>query len=154
MAVFEETESILPRVAFIALVAILIATDAFIGICTQIDEIGTDVWMFAVSTALFTIIILVFFFVKLRVSVDNSIITIRFIKKYEIPFTDIIDLKVGDIDIIRNYSGWGLKGVKFKNLICSGYERGISLKLLGKRVFTLSLNDPDALAALIPDNPE
>jgi hypothetical protein len=154
MAVFEEVQSVLPRIAFIALAAILIATDAFIGICTQIDTIGTEIWMFAVTSVLFVVIILAFFFIKLKVSVSDDIITIRFVKKYDIPFSDVIDSKIGDIDIIRNYSGWGLKGVKFKNLICAGYERGISLKLLGKRVFTISLSDPEALSALIPKNPE
>ena len=150
---YEETEFIIPRIAFHALLFILISTDAFILICTQLN-IGTDMWMFYVTTIIFTIIILIFYFIRLKITIDNDVLTIKYIKKYIIPFSDIIDLKTGDVNIIKNYSGWGLKNIKFKNFICNGYENGISLKIVGKKVFTFSTSDPEGLAALLPKKQE
>ncbi|MDR3205824.1 MAG: hypothetical protein LBT41_01815 [Candidatus Methanoplasma sp.] len=152
MAAFEEVHDVMPRASFIALVAILAATDAFILLCTAIDDIGTELWMFGSSTVIFAAVILACFFVKLKISVDNDEIRITLIKRYTYRTSDVIGFKIGDIDIIRNYSGWGMRGVKFKNFISAGYERGISLKLLGKRVVTFSLEDPEAFAALLPED--
>ena len=146
---YEETESILPRNAFIALASTLIATDIFILICTQIEEISTPFWMFTASTVIFAIPIIACYLVKLRISIDDDMIRLRLIKTYEIRLDEIIDYKIGDISIIRNYSGWGLKGVKFKNLICVGYDLGISFKIMGKRVVTISTSDPDAVASFL-----
>ena len=149
--IYEETERLLPRTAFIILAAMLIASDVFILVCTQLD-IGTQMWMFYIATAVFAAIVLLFYILKLRITVDGEKITLRYLKSTDIPLTDIIDYKIGDVDIIRNYSGWGFKNVKFKNYLCYEYERGISLKIMGKKVITFSTEDPEAIAALIPKN--
>ncbi|MCK9322370.1 MAG: hypothetical protein RBR05_04315 [Candidatus Methanomethylophilaceae archaeon] len=146
---YEETEFIIPRIAFHALLFILISTDAFILICTQLN-IGTDMWMFYITTVIFAVIILIFYFIRLKIVIENDVITIKYLKKYIIPFSDIIDFKIGDVNIIKNYSGWGLKNIKFKNFICNGYENGISLKVMGRKIFTFSTSDPDHLATLLP----
>lgn len=150
---FEEVSPVLPRDAFFALIGILVATDIFILICTQLN-IGTTMWTFIISTLIFSFIILFVYVVKLKVRIENDIIYAKLIKSYEIPFTDVIDIKSGDIDIIRNYSGWGIKHVKFKNLICAGYDEGISLKLMGKRVFTISTSYPEDMISAIKINKE
>jgi len=150
---YEETEFIIPRVAFYALLFIFISTDAFILICTQLN-IGTYMWMFYVTTVIFAVIILIFYFIRLKIVIENDVITIKYLKKYIIPFSDIIDFKTGDVNIIKNYSGWGLKNIKFKNFICNGYENGISLKVVGRKVFTFSTSDPEGLAALLPKKQE
>lgn len=150
---YEEIENIIPKNAFYALIFILIASDAFMLVCALAD-IGTEMWMFAITTVIFAIIIVAAFFVKMKVSVDDEKIVVILVKKYVIPFSDIIDHKVGDIDIIRNYSGWGIKNVKFKNLICAGYEKGITLKLIGRKVMTVSLSDPEAFVSFIPEKKE
>ena len=147
---YEEIENLIPKNSFIALVSILVATDVFILICTQVEAVPTPFWMFTASTMIFAALILSCFFVKLRITIEDDVIRIRFIKSYNIEFKDIIDHKIGDVSIIRNYSGWGLKNVKFKNLICVGYEMGISFKLMGRKVITISSSDPEKIASLIP----
>jgi len=151
-AVFEETENIIPKNAFIALVAILATTSVFMLICTVIESIDTPMWMFIVSTVLFSVMILACYFIKMRIRIEYDIIHIKLIKHHTIPFTEIIDYKIGDIDIIRNYSGWGFKNVKFKNFICAGYDRGVSLKIMGKRVITFSVSDPEGFVSLLPSH--
>ena len=147
---FKETQDILPRDAFLIMAAVLIATDLFILACSFIESISTPLWMFISTSVIFAAIIVFLMLVKLRISVADGVITLRFLKQYVILFEDIIDNKVGDLDIIRNYSGWGIKKVTFKNLICVGYDRGISLKLTGRKVMTISLSDPEGFAALLP----
>jgi hypothetical protein len=147
---FEEVQDIIPKNAFVIMTAVLIATAAFMLICTYIESIGTPLWMFVSTSAIFAGLILFCFLVKLRIYIEDSTIHIWFLKWYTIPFEEIIDHKVGDISIIRNYSGWGIKKVAFKNLICIGYERGVSLKLMGRKVVTVSLSDPDVFASLLP----
>jgi hypothetical protein len=147
---FEEIQDIMPRNALLIMIAVLAATDVFILICTFIESLSTPFWMFAVTSVIFAAIILFCLFVKLRITVEDRVIRARFIKKYVIPFEDIIDHRVGDIDAIRNFSGWGIKKVVFKNLISIGYDRGISLKVKGRKVFTISLSDPEGFASLLP----
>jgi hypothetical protein len=150
---FEESESLIPRIAFIALTLVFTATSVFMLICTQLD-LGIGILEAASVITVFAVVVLVSYVVKLRIAVEDEVLTVRMIRKYRIPFSDIIDTKTGDIDVIRNYSGWGLKNVKFKNLICSGYEFGISIKLIGKKVMTISTSRPDELAALLHTDAE
>jgi hypothetical protein len=147
---FEETQDLIPRNALFIMIAALVATDVFILICCFIESVGTPFWMFAATSAIFAAVILLCVLVKLKISVHDDTIHIRFIKRYVIPFGEVIDYKVGDIEKIRNYSGWGIKKVTFKNLICVGYDRGISIKLAGRRVYTVSLSDPEGFASLLP----
>jgi len=147
---FEEVQDILPKNTFFIMAAVLIATDAFILICSFIDAVDTPVWMFAATSAIFAAMIIFCWAVKLRVSIEDNVIRIRSLKRYAIPFEDVIDHKIDEITVIRNYSGWGMKKVIFKNLISIGYDRGISLKLTGRRVFTISLSDPEGFASFLP----
>lgn len=149
MATYQETEFLLPKTVIYILIAMLAASDVFIFICTQLN-IGTDMWMFGVSTIIFLGIIAVVYFVRLKISIDDKNISVGFIKKTVIPLDDVIDYKIGDIDVIRNYSGWGMKNVKFRNFICHGYENGISFKVAGRLVVTMTTGDPEAMAAAIP----
>ena len=147
---FEEVQNLLPKNAFVIMVIVLIATDVFILICHFIESIGTALWMFAATTVIFAAVIIICWLIKLRIRVENETITIRLIKRYTIPFGEVIDHKVGDVSIIRNFSGWGIKKVSFKNFICAGYDNGVSLKLTGRRVFTFSLSDPEGFVSLLP----
>ena len=147
---FEEIQSILPKNAFIIMVIILAATDAFILICCLIEPLNTPFWMFAGTSITFAAIILVCSLIKLRISIEDETIKIRYLKGYTIPFKEIIDHKTGEISVMRNYSGWGIKKVTFKNLISVGYDQGVSLKLTGRRVFTISLSEPERFTSLLP----
>ncbi|MDR1691165.1 MAG: hypothetical protein LBR42_04930 [Candidatus Methanoplasma sp.] len=147
---FDEVQDIMPKNAFLIMAAVLIATDVFILLCYFIESVNTPIWKFAATTVIFAAMILFCFFVKLKISIEDDVIRLRFLKSYDIPFGDIIDYKTGDVDVIRNYSGWGIKKVTFKNLISIGYEQGISLKLTGRKVYTISIADPGHFASLLP----
>ncbi|MCL2317513.1 MAG: hypothetical protein FWC44_00445 [Methanomassiliicoccaceae archaeon] len=147
---FEEVQDLIPRNAFLIMTFALAATAAFMFVCSFIEEIGTPIWMSAATAVIFAGMIIFCFVVKLRVIIEDNVVSIRLLKRYDIKFEEIIDFKTGDISIIRNYSGWGIKKVAFKNLVCVGYDNGISLKVTGRRVFTISLTDPEAFASLLP----
>ena len=147
---FAEVQDLMPRDAFMIMAAVLIATDAFVLICSFIETVNTPLWMFIATSAIFGGMIIFCWAVKLRISVKDNVIFIKLIKQHVIPFEEVIDHKTGDISIIRNFSGWGIKKVSFKNFICLGHDRGVSMKLTGRRVVTVSLSDPDGFASLLP----
>ena len=147
---FEEVQDIMPKDAFMIMAAVLIATDVFVLICSFIEAVGTPLWMFIATSVIFGGVIIFCWLIKLRIRVENDAIVIRFIKRYVIPLEEVIDHKTGDISIIRNFSGWGIKKVSFKNFIFLGHDRGVSMKLTGRRVVTVSLSDPEGFASLLP----
>lgn len=146
---YEEKQSFIPRVALIMLIATLVATDLFILICTQFPDMNIGMWMFYAATAIFAALIVGFLASNLKITVTEDSVIIKNYRTMTIPMSDVIDLKTGDIDIVRNYSGWGLKNVKFKNYVCHGYENGVSLKLKGRLVVTFTSSDPEKVASLI-----
>ena len=130
--------------------SVLIATDVFILVCCFIESVMVPQWMFVLTSVIFGGVIVFFAALKLRVQIKDGVITVRFLKRYVIPFGEVLDHKVDDIDIVRNFSGWGLKKVTFKNCICAGYEKGIALKVTGRKVIAISLSDPERFASLLP----
>jgi len=147
---FDEVQNLLPKDAFMIMAAVLIATDAFILFSYFALPVDIQLWIFVVTSVIFAAVILFCWLVKLRIRIENGTIIIRFIKRHVITFEEVIDHKVGDISIIRNFSGWGIKKVSFKNFICVGYDAGVSLKLTGRKVVTVSLSDPEGFASLLP----
>jgi len=148
---FEEVQDLLPRNAFMMMAIILIATDAFILLWYFVGPESIPLWMFGVTTVIFGAVIIICWMVKLRIRIEENTISVGFLKQLVIPFEEVIDHKTGDIGIIRNYSGWGIKKVSFKNYICVGYDDGVSMKLTGRRVVTVSLSDPEVFASLLPE---
>ena len=65
-------------------------------------------------------------------------------------FEEIIEVRIGELNVIKNYSNWTLKGVKYRTYSAVGEDMGVGLKITGKRVIYLSTKDPEALAAALP----
>jgi hypothetical protein len=151
MDTYEEVQPLITWPAFLMLVLTLVATGAFIGICV-ITGIVADVSVFGITAAVFTAVILMFGLARMTVTVDADALTLSFVRKHVIPLEDVIDYKLGDIDIIRNYSGVGSRKRKYRHYICHGYEEGVSFKLTGNRVVTLTTADPEAVAAIVIAN--
>ena len=143
------SEPVVPRNLAYVILAILVSTDAFLLVCTFIEEIDTPIWMFSASSIIFAIAIVAVLILRLKITIENDVLTVRIIKKIEIPFESIMDHRIGDIERIKNYSEWGFKDVKYYNFICLGIYRGVTLKLLGKRIVTVSLINPEGLMNLI-----
>lgn len=149
-AVYTEEQNILPKNAMMALVLIVVATDVFLLICTQLG-LGISLTMFGVITVAFIAVVLPFALIKLRITVDDEAITVNYIRKIVVKKEKVIGCKIGDIDILRNYSAGSVRNTKYKNYVCHGYDRGVSLKIEGKLVITFTSADPEAVAALFPD---
>ena len=148
MPLYEETELLIPKQAYYILTFTLVATAVFMIVCTTfIDEIE---WPMVLAVCIvFGFVTLLFGVLQVRIAIDEDKIAIGYIRTLVIPMDQIIDLKTGDIDVIRNYSGWGIKKVQFKTYACHGYEQGVSLKVKGRKVVTFTTADPEKVASLI-----
>ncbi|MCQ2085608.1 MAG: hypothetical protein MJZ21_05645 [archaeon] len=142
--IYEETQDIIPETPFKILALMLIATDLFLLVCS-FAGIVNGYWQFAIFTAITAAIIAICYFVKIRIVIDEEKIKITMLKKYEAPLTHVIDVKKGDIDIMRNYSEWGIKKVKFRNYTAPGIDGAVSVKMAGRLVLTMTTQNPDEL---------
>ncbi|MDR3075406.1 MAG: hypothetical protein LBU30_05150 [Candidatus Methanoplasma sp.] len=140
----------MPRNSLAIMASVLAATSLFILLCAFIESVKTPIWMFIATSVIFAAIMIFCLSAKIRISIEDEVLHIRFLRLHMIPLENIIDYKIGDLSIMRNYSGWGISKVTFKNIIAIGYERGISMKVSGRRVFTISLSDPEGFAGLLP----
>ena len=146
-ATFEEKQDLIPEIPLKIMVLSLIACVAFIIICSALGL--TEWWQSAAFAAVSAAVIAVCLFVKVRITVDEANITVRRLRPYTVPLDHIIDVKKGDIDIMRNYSEWGIKKVKFRNYTVHGVEGAVSVKLLGRIVLTMTTARPDELYELL-----
>lgn len=75
--------------------------------------------------------------------------SVRLFRQLTVPLADVLDHRTGDVDIIKNYSGLGLKKVKYRTYVCPGYETALSFKMKGL-VVTVTTAHAEELAALFP----
>ena len=102
-------------------------------------------WQVGIFAAVTAVCVFVCMFVKIRITVDDENLTVSVFKPYVVPLAHVIDVKKGDIDVTRNYSGWGIKKVKFRNYTAHGIEGAVTVKLAGRIVLTMTCIDRDAL---------
>lgn len=77
---------------------------------------------------------------------DESGLTVSYFKKRIYSVDRILDAKKGDIDILRDYSGWGHgTKVKYRTYSVPGEDGAVSVKLGGKEVVTVTTGRPDEL---------
>lgn len=145
---FKETERLFSRPAFLALAGILIATEAFIIACACFG-LGLKTWAIAVTAVVFTAVIAAAWWLRISICVADGIFSVRLIRRLNVPLADVLDHRTGDVDIIKNYSGLGLKKVKYHTYVCPGYETALSFKTKGL-VVTVTTAHADVLAALFP----
>ncbi len=141
---FEETQDLIPETPLKILLACMGATVIFMVACYAAGII-TASWQPALMALIVGVAAVIVIFIKLRIVVDEENITVGFIRKYRVPLAHIIDVKKGDIDVARNYSGWGIKKVKFRNYTTNGIDGAVTIKLAGRNVLTMTCEDPDTL---------
>ena len=141
---FQETQDYIPETpAWIFVLAMAATLFFMVGITAAcIIDGWWQAGIFAVITA---ICVYVCLFLKIRITVDDENLTVSLLKPYIVPLAHIIDVKKGDIDVTRNYSGWGVKKVKFRNYTAHGIEGAVSVKLTGRIVLTMTAIDRDTL---------
>ena len=148
---FRESRPILPKRLFLVLAIVLLATLAFMAFMQFFMKTDMPGWSLPATAALFAAIMLACVLPKLTLECFPDRISITYIfRKTEIPFAQIIDKKCGDINQIRNYGSWNIKGVKHRFFSVIGDEYGVALKLAGKKVIVVSTERMDEFFALIP----
>ncbi len=147
---FEETHRYLDREPFIILLIALAATDVFILICYAVGWVE-ELWMPLIVIAVSAVGLLFGFFLRLTVIVNDEGFSVRFfIRTLRYPRKRILDVKKGDIDILRDYSGWGHgTKVRYRTYAVPGIDGAVSVKLGGKEVVTLTTERPDELFDII-----
>ena len=146
---FEEHDRIFQQMPYIFMVGVFAAASAFIAVCAALGVGGTPWWMFY-TTAIITAFVAAFCrWLSVRILVEDGVFNSGILRMYPVPLTDIIDVKTGDIDIMRNYSGWGIKKVRFKTYACPGIDTAVSVKAAGRLVITVTTSDPEGLAAVL-----
>lgn len=136
---------------FMIIAAASLATIAFMLLCYFLGYV-TEIWEVLILMALCVVLVVAARFLKYTIRVEDGKFSIKYIRKYEFPLDHVLDLKRGDIDILRNYSGWGLKKVKFKTYACPGIEDAISLKLAGRTVLTFTTVNVDEVYDILYKN--
>lgn len=148
---YQESRMLLPKNLAIMLVAVLIITwvSFLVTKLTYYDGIPMlAIYGFGIITAIASILV---FAMRFGISVYGDRVEIWYIvSKTVIPIAEIIDTRTGELNLIKNYSAWNLKGVKYRTFSAVGEDLGIGLKVTGKRVFYMSSKDPEAIAALLP----
>ncbi len=146
-----ESRVVLPRNLTIILTLVLLATWAFMTGYKYLYYPDIPDAAIIGSGIVFIIGCAICFLWKFSITVYDDRIEMKYaFMTTSIPKEQIIDTRVGELNIIKNYSDWTLKGVKYKTFSAIGEDMGIGLKVTGKRVFFMSTTDPEAIAALLP----
>lgn len=142
---------ILPKNLAILLAAMLVITWVAMLVTKLVYYQGMSMTAIIICGVFFGLCIIACFAARFTVTVyDDRLEILYVIRKTVIPKSEIITFRIGELNIIKNYSDWTLKGVKYKTYAAVGEDMGIGLKVTGKRVFYLSSKDPEAIGALLP----
>ena len=148
-AQYGETEPVIPRMPFIALALTLVATEVFLAFLHIYDANLMELKWIGIMGAVFAITVAVAYALRVKILVADGTLTVGIVRRFSAPLDHVIDTKVGDIDVLRNYSGWGIKKVKFKTYTAHGIDAAVSVKLAGRVVLTVTTSYPEALNAAV-----
>ena len=141
---------ILPKNLAILLSAMLVVTWIAM-VVTKYAYSDLPTMALIICGVIFAVCVVLCFAMRFSITVyDDRIEIFYIVRRTTIPKSEIITTRTGEINLIKNYSDWNLKGVKYKTYSAIGEEMGIGLKVTGKRVYYLSSKDPEAIAALLP----
>ena len=132
----------------ILLIAV-VATDAFMAVCYAMGWVH-ELWEVLILLALTAFGVVLGYLLRVAIVIEDGDITVRFIRTLRYPQKRILDVKKGDIDILRDYSGWGHgTKVRYRTIAVPGIDSAVSIKLGGKEVLTITTERPDELFDLI-----
>ena len=145
--VFSEKMRVVPKIVEYATMAILIPTLLFILISIILGWV--DWWLFAVFATITILLFVMFrtFILKTDVYEDEIVIKYIMTRKYRI--SKILDRRYGLMNDLRNYSGIGLRGFKYRYYTSTGCETGVLFRT-PNTVVAVSSNRPEELADLLP----
>ena len=155
METFSESRPLIPRNLSLIITAVLVCTIVFMAISPGLFDVDMPSWAVPVMCAVTAVAVAVCFLSYLKVEVDGETLRIFYIVvKVEIPLDQIIASRHGEINHIRNYGGYNLKGIKHKNYAALGEDYGVAMKVKGKRVVSISSARSEELFALLPNREE
>ncbi len=152
---YAESRPIIPRQLTLIAAAVLAATVVFMAFSELF--LGTDMpgWAIPAMAVVFAAFVVLMLVMKLDLEIYEDRVEISYLfRRIEIPMDSIIDSRYGELEKIRSYSAWDLKGVKRKTYTRVGDDCGIAMKIKGKRVTVVSCGDPAAASALLPKEAE
>lgn len=144
---FREGGPLLPRNLTYVVAAVFAATLACMALTT--DSLPS--WTLPVTAAAFIVVLAFLWVARLDVEASPEGLRVRHLFKVrEFPRDQILDKRTGELDQIRSYANWNLKGVKHSLYSRIGEEYGVAVKLKGKRVVVVSSEDAERLFACVP----
>ncbi len=148
---YTEDAPILPRLLTYILAGVLLSTLACMAVMDLFTNSGMPSWMIPVTLIIFIVVLVIVWFAKFGVKVTSEGVEVNYLfKKYFYERDRIIDKRCGDLEDIKCYSKWDLKGVKRKTFIRIGDENGVALKIKGMEVVVISSSDYETLFEAVP----
>ncbi len=146
---YEESRRYLTHEQFVILMLTLAATVVFALVCFA-TGIVKELWMVACLVLVCGVGALFGAFLSFSVRIEDGNITVRMIRKVVFEEKRILDVKKGDIDILRDYSGWGRGNkIRYRTYALPGIDGAVSVKLGGKEVLTFTTENPDRVYDII-----
>ena len=148
---YQESRMIVPKNLAILMAVMLIVTWASMLFTRYVLNISMPELALWISGAFFITTILLIFAMKYSLKVyDDRIEAFYIFRTTTLMKSDILETKSGELNIIKSYTPWSLKGVRYRTFSAIGDEMGVGLKMKGKRVYYLASVDPEVVLALIP----
>lgn len=148
---YRESRPILPRQLQYLTILVAIATLVFMAISKYVLDTDMPDWAIPAVAVVVVLAIIACTILKFDLEVTDESVTIRHaFRKIEVPISQIIDSRMGETALIRNYGGYNLKGVKHSFYSAIGEDDGVAMKITGKRVIVVSCMDPEAVFRLLP----
>lgn len=148
---YSETEALIPRAPFLVLVLTLAATGAFLVFLHFYDSNLMSPERACSVSAAFAAVAVAAYFLKVRIIVKDGVLRAGIVRCTEAPLEHVIDTRVGDIDTLRDYSGWGTRKVRFRTYAAHGVDTAVSVKLAGFVVLTVTTEHPEELERVLRD---
>lgn len=145
--VFSEKMRVIPEKVEYATMAILIPTLAFILVSIILD--WTDWWLFAVFAVITVFLFIMFRVFILKTDVYEDEIVIKYIRTRKYRIGKVLDRRNGLMNDLRNYSGIGLRGFKYRYYTSTGCDTGVLFRTPNTVVAVSSVRHEE-LASLLP----
>lgn len=148
---YQESRMILPKNLAILLSAMLVITWLAMLVTKFAYYDGMSMTAILICGVFFAICVIACFAARYSVTVyEDRVEIFHVFRRVTISKAEIITTRIGEMNQIKNYSDWNLKGVKYRTYSVVGEEMAVGLKVTGKRVYYLSAENPEAIAALLP----
>jgi hypothetical protein len=101
-------------------------------------------------SAVMMILTVALFFLKIKVTITRSLLTVGIFKGRTVTMEDIEKVSAEEFSALKDFFGWGIKiGRKGLGYITAGTDKGIRIHLKNGRSFLISTHDPFAFESAV-----